>query len=79
MNKLNSHGNTSLMSLHPGVISHLCEIENDLLKYIFEKREIGTPLAHVDIHTKTGEYSPDFAAKSWIAMYNVMSHFVYCN
>ena len=52
MSKLNSHENTSTMSSHPDVTLQLCKIINDLLKYIFKKREIGTPIAHMDIKMK---------------------------
>jgi hypothetical protein len=63
-------------SVCTGPISQLKEIEEPLLRFIFEMREQGMAVSHFMVVVKASSLSDDFAAKSESAQFSAVRRFV---
>ena len=60
---------------HPGPAGHLSPIEDQLLRFIFELREMGMAVTHLMIVLKASTLSSDFADKSVKARFSAVRRF----
>jgi transposase len=71
--------NNKAKSLAPGRTSEVSDIQGDLLRFIFEKREMGMPVSIKLVAQQAAKLSPDFGRKTSCAQYNTARRFVKAN
>jgi hypothetical protein len=62
-------------SVHPGPVGHLSSIEDQVLRFIFELREMGMAVNHLMIVLKASTLSSDFAEKLFTARFAAVKRF----